>query len=233
MDSQRKISEDEGSERLPRDAAGPGTNEVTEIICIIDRSGSMASIRDDVIGGFNIFLTQQQELSDAAKMTLVLFDHEYRLICSGIAIKRIRPLSKKTYVPRGTTALYDAIGRTINVTAARFAEMPVHDRPHKIIVAILTDGMENSSREFSGPSIRQLITNYTNELTWDFIYLAANQDAFKEGEKMGIPRNYSHNYRADCDGISESIANISYAVELKRKYNDIKEWKGRDTTDPK
>ena len=170
--------------------------DVTEIICIIDRSGSMESIRSDAIGGFNRFLADQQQPEDPARFTMVLFDDQYEVVHNGIDIRTVPLLTNNTFVPRGVTALLDAVGKTLNTVSARLAEFPADNRPEKVIVAILTDGHENASREFSLPVIRQMISHYSTDLKWDFIYLAATQDAFSEAGKMGISADNTMQFAA-------------------------------------
>ena len=123
--------------------------KLTEIVCIIDRSGSMGVIRDDAIGSFNTFLKDQQSLSGEALMTIVLFDDQYEIMHNGTRINYVPLLTKKTYVPRGTTALFDAIGRTINEVEDRINGIEdKRKKPDNVIVAVLTDGEENASTEF-------------------------------------------------------------------------------------
>ena len=201
--------------------------DTTEIICILDRSGSMQSIRSDAIGAFNQFLADQQAPDDPARLTMVLFDDQYEIVHNGVPVRSVKPLSEKTFVPRGMTALLDAVGKTVNTVAARLAEVPAEDRPEKVIVAILTDGHENASREFSLAAVRELIDRYTKELHWDFIYLAATADAFGEAGKIGIPADNTMQFSADSAGIYNCCCSISEAVEMKRKKNDIRNWKKR------
>jgi len=232
MDS-KKISKKNGGADLPQqkeeDFKG---KDVTEIICIIDRSGSMESIRSDAIGGFNRFLADQQEPEDPARLTMVLFDDQYDVTYNGAEIHTVPALTKTTFVPRGMTALLDAVGKTLNTVSARLSEIPADDRPEKVIVAILTDGHENASKEFSLPVIRDMISHYSTDLKWDFIYLAASQDAFSEAGQMGISADNTLQFTANKAGIRGSYDNISQAMEMKRKYNDIKNWKERHDSDP-
>ena len=220
-----------GGDKSPQKEGHKG-KDVTEIICIIDRSGSMESIRSDAIGGFNRFLADQQEPEDPARLTMVLFDDQYDVVHNGTDIHAVPLLTNTTFVPRGMTALLDAVGKTLNTVSARLAEIPVDDRPEKIIVAILTDGQENASREFTLPVIREMISHYTTDLKWDFIYLAATQDAFGEAGKMGIPADNTMQVSANEAGIIDSYHCISTAIDMKRKYNDIKAWKERHGSDP-
>jgi hypothetical protein len=232
MDS-KKISKKKGGADLPQKKVGEHKGkDVTEIICIIDRSGSMESIRSDAIGGFNRFLADQQEPEDPARLTMVLFDDQYDVAYNGAEIQTVPALTKTTFVPRGMTALLDAVGKTLNTVSARLAEIPADDRPEKVIVAILTDGHENASKEFSLPVIREMISHYSTDLKWDFIYLAASQDAFSEAGQMGISADNTVQFSASKAGIRGSYDSISKAMEMKRKYNDIKDWKERHDSDP-
>ena len=191
----------------------------------------MESIRSDAIGGFNRFLADQQEPEDPARFTMVLFDDQYDVVHNGTDIQTVPLLTNTTFVPRGMTALLDAVGKTLNTVSARLAEIPVDDRPEKIIV-ILTDGHENASREFTLPVIREMISHYTTDLKWDFIYLAATQDAFGEAGKMGISADNTLQFTANIAGIHDSYNSISTAMAMKRKYNDIKAWKEPKKRDP-
>jgi hypothetical protein len=231
MDAKKGLHKKSGGEMSPQEEGHKG-KDVTEIICIIDRSGSMESIRSDAIGGFNRFLADQQEPEDPARLTMVLFDDQYEVVHNGTDIHSVPLLTNTTFVPRGSTALLDAVGKTLNTVSARLSEIPVNDRPEKIIVAILTDGHENASREFSLPVIREMISHYSTDLKWDFIYLAATQDAFGEAGKMGIPADNTMQVSASKAGIQDSYQSISMAMEMKRKYNDIKSWKERTKRDP-
>ena len=232
MESKKKSENDSGVDLLPQKEGEHKGKDVTEIICIIDRSGSMESIRSDAIGGFNRFLADQQEPEDPARLTMVLFDDQYDVIHNGADIHTVPPLTNRTFSPRGMTALLDAVGKTLNTVSARLAEIPAEDRPEKVIVAILTDGYENASREFSLPVIREMISHYTNDLKWDFIYLAATQDAFSKAGQMGISADYTMRFAASKAGIRGSYISMSNVIGLKRKFNDIKAWKGRHNSDP-
>jgi uncharacterized protein YegL len=182
---------------------------LVEIVNIIDRSGSMASIRDDAIGGFNSFLDDQKKVPGEAKVTLVLFDHEYLLVHDGVDINDVPNLDEESYVPRGWTALYDAIGRAINTVGERLANTPEDERPEKVIVSILTDGEENHSREFSVDQIEDMITHQQDNYKWEFIYLATNQDAFAVGNSIGIASANTMSFDATGVGISNAYRSLS------------------------
>lgn len=185
------------------------TNEKTHIICILDRSGSMGSIIDDSIGGFNTFLREQKELPDEATLTVALFDDQYELLYDNIDIKKAKELTVHDWIPRGLTALHDAIGKTINSTKEYFAKLGV-ERPSKVLVCIITDGHENSSKEYTLENIKSLIGDCEKD-DWSFIYLAANQDAFNVGTSFGVSAGNTYTYTADAIGIGNMSATLSSA----------------------
>jgi hypothetical protein len=184
-------------------------NEKTHIICILDRSGSMAGIMSDSIGGFNTFLKQQKELPDEATITVALFDDRYELIYDNIDIKKAEELTSKIWYPRGSTALYDAIGKTIFYDIATF-EKHGNEKPAKVLVCIVTDGQENSSREYSLGAIKDLIKGCEKN-NWNFIYLAANQDAFSVGQSFGVSAGNTFTYTASADGVANMSATLNSA----------------------
>lgn len=178
--------------------------KLTEIVCIIDRSGSMGSIRDDAIGSFNTFLKDQQSLSGEALMTIVLFDDQYEIMHNGTRIGYVPMLTTRTYVPCGSTALFDAIGRTINEVKSRISRTEDQKKiPDNVIVAILTDGEENASTEFNLPQIESMIKKQIEQDQWNFVYLSADPKAFEDAGKMGIARNNVVRFEADPAGIQD------------------------------
>src|SRR6516164_8215011 len=160
---------------------------VCEIGFVLDRSGSMNAMKEEAIGGITAFLESQKKLPGEVRLTLVLFDHEYIVAHDGVPIKDVPPLDDHSYVPRGTTALLDAIGRTINTIGERLEKTPEPERPGKVIVVILTDGLENTSQEFNREGIFKMIKHQREVYSWEFIFLGAKQDAIATGAKMGIP----------------------------------------------
>lgn len=173
---------------------------ITEIVCVLDRSGSMESIVDDAIGGFNTFLKTQKESPGEAVMSVVLFDDQYELLHSGKPLPAISRLDRQTYVPRGSTALYDAIGKTIDDVGERLARLAESERPNKVLFVILTDGHENASHKYTSQQIHQLITHQRNVYSWEFLFLAANQDAFVVSQGLGISGGNSLNFQATSQG---------------------------------
>jgi hypothetical protein len=186
------------------------TNEKTHIICILDRSGSMSNIIDDSVGGFGTFLDEQKKLPDEATISVVLFDDQYELVYDNIDIKKAEKISKEVWKPRGMTALYDAIGKTINSTRATFAKLD-YVKPSKVLVCIVTDGQENASKEYKLDTIKQMIKECEDD-NWNFIYLAANQDAFSVGSGFGISTSNTYTYTATSDGVFNMSATLSDAT---------------------
>jgi uncharacterized protein YegL len=193
----------------------------TEIAFILDRSGSMESITQAAISGFNEFLKAQQNTLDdqgntiPATFTLILFDHEYLPIHNRAPIQTAEPLTHETYQPRGSTALLDAIGRTIDHIGSELAATPEAERPAKVIVAILTDGQENASERFSMADINQRITHQTETYHWEFLFLGANQDAIASAARMGIHAHNSATFVADDDDVQAS--NLAFACKVSAK----------------
>lgn len=181
-----------------------------EIVCIVDRSGSMSNIKTDAIGGFNQFLAAQQALPGEANFTLVLFDDRYETPQNAIDLKAAEPMTDATFVPRGGTALFDAVGRTIDALGQRFTLSDV--KPEKVIVAILTDGEENSSREYTQSRISGMIRHQESKYGWEFIFLAANQDAFAAGAQLGIKLQNTANFAATGQGVRDAYAATSCLV---------------------
>ena len=172
----------------------------TEIICILDRSGSMASTAADMRGGFDAFIAEQRNLPGECAVTLVQFDNEYECVYAGRPVAEVPPL---VLVPRGSTALLDAIGKTINETGARFAAMPEEQRPGRVMVVIVTDGQENASEEFRLDAVRAMVDHQRSAYSWEFIYLGANQDAYQEASRYGI--QHAVNYSQSTPGSNRAV----------------------------
>ena len=191
--------------------------QLTEIAFILDRSGSMDSQLEPAISGFNRFLRDQQETPGEARFTLVLFDDRYEVPCNAIPISEVVELDTTTFVPRGSTALLDAIGQTINELGARLAATPEADRPAQVIVAILTDGLENNSEHFTGVQISNLIAQQRDTYKWQFFFLGANQDAIATAATMNIDARSSSQFVADGPGFHSSNTAMSRKVRALRK----------------
>lgn len=191
-------------------------HDLFDITYILDRSGSMQSLASDAIGGFNSFLADQQKLPGRANFTLVLFDHEYLVPVLTQSIAHVPPLNAQTYIPRGQTALLDAIGRTITETGERLAALPEAERPGKVIIAIFTDGLENASRVYTAPKVAQMIEHQQSVYSWEFLFLAANQDAIQSAKQLSIPAPNAVNVAASPKGVRQSYAALNAAVTSRR-----------------
>jgi len=191
-------------------------NEKTHIICILDSSGSMSSIMDDSIGAFNAFLKKQRELPDEATITVALFDsnRNYQVLYDNVDIKKAKDLTSSEWYPRGMTALYDAIGKTINNDKARLARLG-NEAPSKVLVCVVTDGHENDSKEYNLDNIKSLVKTCEKD-NWNFIYLAANQDAFKVGDGFGISMGNTVNYTASGAGVKDMACTLNEATTKYR-----------------
>ncbi|MEO0605834.1 MAG: vWA domain-containing protein [Myxococcota bacterium] len=159
--------------------------DLTDITLVVDRSGSMHSIRDDAQGGINALIADQAKQPGDALITLVQFDTEYEFVHTGVPVREVPPY---TLVPRGSTALLDAVGRAIGETGARLAALPEDQRPGLVAFVVATDGHENSSRELTKAQVREMIEHQQTVYQWQFTFLGAGADAFAEAGGMGIDR---------------------------------------------
>ena len=164
---------------------------ITDITLVVDRSGSMQQRREDAEGGVNAFIQQQAEEQGAAVLTLVQFDTEYEILHRGVPIEEVPEYRLE---PRGMTALLDAVGRAINETGIRLNGLKEADRPGLVIFVITTDGLENSSTEFTRTQIKEMIEHQQSKYGWHFTFLGANQDAFAEAGAMGMKASAVANY---------------------------------------
>lgn len=190
--------------------------KLTEIICIVDKSGSMESIRSDAAGAFNAFIRDQKKVKGDAKLTLILFNHNYWMVTNAGSLDAIPALNEATYIPEGNTALNDAIGKTLINVGERLSNTPEDQRPSKVIVVILTDGKENHSHLYSTSQIKEMIKHQQEKYSWDFIYLSASPDAFADAKAYGIHEHLTANFAHDAAGIRSAYASISCAVEQGR-----------------
>lgn len=179
-----------------------------EIITITDRSGSMDKLRDDVIGGYNTFIEEQKGVPGEARLTHVQFDGAHSTLYQAIPLADAPALTRATYVPGGSTALMDAIGHTLEVQGKRINEQGWAD---KVIVNIITDGEENCSREYKLEQIKTMI-EHAQGRNWSFVFMAANQDAFKVGASYGISGATTANFTASGAGMRDAYGSTSAMV---------------------
>lgn len=164
---------------------------LTHLYFLLDRSGSMQSIKDDTEGGFDAFIAEQRSQPGECRVTLAQFDDQYEEVYRDVPVADVPPLSLS---PRGSTALLDSIGRLLGEAGARLAALPEHERPGVVIVGIMTDGHENSSRELTHAQVKALIERQTSEYAWQFIYMGADQDAIEVGSSIGVAATNSMTY---------------------------------------
>lgn len=195
---------------------------LTELIFILDKSGSMGGLEADTIGGYNSVLSKQQALEGECIITTVLFDNQYELLHDRIDIQAIRPLSEKEYFVGGSTALLDAIGRTIRKISNVQRNTAEAYRPEKVMFVIITDGEENSSREYSVEAIKKLVEEHIESYGWEFIFLGANIDAIRTAGNFGIAPDRATDYVSDSIGTRLSYAAMKEAVTSFRKTGRVK-----------
>lgn len=192
----------------------------TEIIFVIDKSGSMSHLAGDTIGGFNGFIESQKTLDGKATLTTVLFDSAWKIIHDGVDIREVKPLTTSDYSAGGMTAMLDAIGEVINRVQDRHDELGT-EKPDNVLFVITTDGEENSSRTFTKSQIEKMIKHQTNGHGWKFMFLGANMDAVKEAESIGISRNYSVNYDYTSKGVSAVYDTMNFVTSAIRCDNAL------------
>lgn len=188
---------------------------LTEIIFLLDRSGSMGGLEKNTINGFNAFIENQSQVDGETTVTAVLFDDEYEIIWNGIVANKAT-LTDKEYYVRGSTALLDAVGKAILDVGYRLSKTTEDQRPGKVIFVITTDGMENSSREFTYEKIKGLIKHQQEKYNWEFIFLGANIDATVEAGNIGIDSNNAYNFEASETGVEVMYDTVCEAVFEKR-----------------
>ena len=185
---------------------------LTEIVFILDRSGSMAGLEADTIGGFNSMLKKQQAEPGEAYVSTVLFDNYCEVIHDRVDIRKIEPMTERDYYVRGSTALLDAVGKAIHHIGNVHKYAREEDRPEKTLFVITTDGMENASREYSYERVRQMIERQKEKYGWEFLFLGANIDAAREAARFGISADRSANYHADRQGTAVIYEAMSDAI---------------------
>lgn len=188
----------------------------TDIAVVLDRSGSMQPIKDDVIGGYNTFLEGQQKVPGECKISLYQFDDIYETVYENKDIKSAPKLTGETFVPRNYTALLDAIGKTINKLGEKYSNLPENDRPEKILFVIYTDGVENASKEFTRNRIFEMITHQKEKYNWVFIFLGANQDAIATAASFGINKNSTMTYGNTSSGNKMAYCSVNSLVSSMR-----------------
>ena len=203
-------------------------NDLTELVFILDRSGSMHGLEKDTIGGFNSVLERNKALPGDANITTILFDHRYTILHDRQPIRSVAPITERDYSPAGMTALLDAVGQAIRKIDNVMAHTAEDYRAGKVQFVIITDGLENASKEYSAQRVKQMIRDRQDKDGWDFLFLGANMDAIAVAEDMGIQADRAVTAMADAPGVSlqyDAIAdaNVSFRQTRERSAS----WKRR------
>ena len=201
---------------------------LTEIVFILDRSGSMAGLEDDTIGGFNAMIEKQKGEPGEAFVSTVLFDNVSEVIHDRVDVQKIQPMTRRDYYVRGCTALLDAVGQAVHHIGNVHKYAREEDRPEKTLFVITTDGMENASRHYSYDRVKTMIQRQKELYGWEFLFLGANIDAAKEAARFGIRADRAANYHADRRGTAVIYEAMSEAVCSVRANRPMgAEWKRR------
>ena len=204
-------------------------NNDTELVFIIDRSGSMSGFEDDTIGGFNSMIGKQSSGEGAVYVSTVLFDNFCEVLHDRVPIGEIKPMTREEYSVRGCTALLDAIGGAIRHISAVHKYVRAEDVPAHTILIITTDGMENASRNYSSETVKKMIKERTDECGWEFIFVAANIDAVETAANIGIRRDRAANYKQTSHGVYGCYEAMSSFVTMTRSADGVQyvgeEWK--------
>ena len=207
---------------------------MTELVFILDRSGSMYGLERDTIGGFNSMLDKQRTRSGAAFVTTVLFNQERTFLHDRLPLERVPNITEAQYTPVGGTALLDAVGSTIRHIARIHKYARKEDVPEKTLFVIITDGMENASREYSYDRVKELIAHEQRKYGWEFLFLGANIDAAREGARFGIRPERAVTYKCDAEGTALNYDAVCEAVtELRANRPLGSGWRSRIDADVK
>lgn len=194
---------------------------LTEIIFILDRSGSMSGLEADTIGGYNSLISKQKKEEGEAIVSTVLFDDKCEVLHDRISLDQIKPMTDKEYFVRGCTALLDAVGGAIHHIKNVHKYAREEDRPEKTLFIITTDGQENSSRHYSYKKVKNMVEKQKEKYGWEFLFLGANIDAVAEADRFGINADRAVNYHCDSEGTAVNYASLSRAVSNVRRCEDV------------
>lgn len=183
--------------------------QYTHIAIVLDKSGSMMKVKDDTIGGYNSFIANQKELPGTATVSTTLFNTYTHISEDFTPIESVKEMNSLNYVPSHQTALFDAVGITIDSIGKKLADMAEEDRPESVMMVIMTDGFENASREFNSAKIKEMIDHQTSKYNWEFVFMGANQDAILSANSMGIKSNSALTYSHDSAGVHEGFASLN------------------------
>lgn len=194
---------------------------LTELVFILDRSGSMTNLTEDTIGGFNSMIEKQKKEEGECLVSLVLFDDRNEVIFDRVPLKDVPPLTEKEYFTRGSTALLDALGGAIHHIGNVHKYAREEDVPENTMFVITTDGMENSSRVYSSDKVKAMITKERDKYGWEFLFLGANIDAVETADRYGIRRDRAVRYSWDGEGVALEYEILSKAVNTYRRHGRV------------
>ena len=177
---------------------------LTEIIYVLDRSGSMGHLTGDTIGAYNSYLDEQKSFDGQTRITTVLFDDKYELLFNGVKLEDAY-IDHEKYFVRGMTALYDALGKTILDVGARLSKTPESERPEKVIFIITTDGYENASKEFTKSRVKEMIEHQQSKYSWEFLFFGANIDSAETASSIGVSADRSYDFEASPKGMKKMM----------------------------
>ena len=197
--------------------------DLTEVVFILDRSGSMCGLESDTIGGFNSMIEKQRNEDGEALVSTVLFDDYSEVLYDRVPVSKVEPMNSKQYYVRGCTALLDAIGGAIHHISNVHKYAREEDRPEKTLFIITTDGLENASTRYDYRTVRKMVKKEQEKYGWEFIFLGANMDAIKEASKFGIGANRAFNYECDSEGTVLHYQALSETVSAVRKASSKEE----------
>ncbi|WP_293893748.1 MULTISPECIES: vWA domain-containing protein [unclassified Sphaerochaeta] len=195
---------------------------MTELVFILDKSGSMSGLESDTIGGFNAMLDKQKRVEGECFITTALFDNTYELLHNRLPIKAVKAITEKEYCVGGSTAVLDAIGRTVHTIENAQKHLQAEYQAEQVLVVIITDGQENASREYGPDAIKDLIKAKQQE-KWEFIFLGANIDAIETATNLGIHADRAQSFHADSEGIQANFDAVCDAVCSVRAYKTVPE----------
>ena len=192
-------------------------NNLTELVFILDRSGSMAGLETDTIGGFNAMVEKQKKEEGDALISTVLFDHESVVLHDRVDLKKIEPMTDRQYTVRGCTALLDAIGDAVHHIGNVHKYAREEDRPGKTVFVITTDGMENASKRYTYDEVRRMVERQRERYGWEFLFLGANMDAISAARRFGIREDRAVRYKCDARGTALNFEVVSDTIGCIRE----------------
>lgn len=224
----KNIEKIEKTEKSEYEVKKETKNDMAEIVFILDRSASMSGLEEETIKGFNSLIRKQKKEKGNARITTVLFDDRYEMLCERENINKVKKLTDREYYVRGATALLDAVGKTIETTGKILDRLSEKEKPDHVLFVVTTDGMENSSREYTLKTVSEMVRMRRKKCGWEFLFLGANIDAPQTAEKMGMDRKMASDYKADRKGTKMNFEMISEAASSLRNFGEIKEGWNKD-----